>query len=126
MKTVEYKFVERIPNDIPEGILFISIEFETAIHKCCCGCGKEVVTPISPTGWKLIYNGETVTLYPSIGNWSFDCKSHYWIRENKVLWAEQWSSFEIEEVRRNEGSERKKYYKKKDKKRRNWKKWKFF
>ena len=126
MKTVEYKFVERIPNDIPEGILFISIEFETAIHKCCCGCGKEVVTPISPTGWKLIYNGESVSLYPSIGNWSFDCKSHYWIRENRVLWADKWSSSEIEEVRKNEKLEREKYYKKKNKKHRNWKKWKFF
>jgi len=126
VKTVEYKFVERIPNDIPEGILFISIEFETAIHKCCCGCGKEVVTPISPTGWKLIYNGESVSLYPSIGNWSFDCKSHYWIRENRVLWADKWSSSEIEEVRKNEKLEREKYYKKKNKKHRNWKKWKFF
>lgn len=121
MKTVDYRFVERIPEDIPEGILFISIEFETAIHKCCCGCGKEVVTPISPTGWKLTYDGESVSLYPSIGNWSFDCKSHYWIRENKVLLAKKWSSYEIEEVRNTEESERKEYYKKKDKKRKNWK-----
>lgn len=121
MKTVEFRFVERIPKDIPEGILFISIEFETAIHKCCCGCGKEVVTPISPTGWKLTFNGESVSLFPSIGNWSFDCKSHYWIKENKVVWAEKWTSYEIQKVRKGEDLERKEYYKKKDKKRKWWK-----
>lgn len=120
MKTLEYKFVERIPNDIPEGILFISIEFETAIHKCGCGCGKEVVTPISPTGWELIYNGEAVSLYPSIGNWSFGCKSHYWIKENKIVWAKKWSNYEIQEVRKSEELEQKEYYKKKDKKRKKW------
>ena len=28
---------------------------------------------------------------PSIGNWSFPCRSHYWIRNNTVQWAEEWS-----------------------------------
>jgi len=34
-----------------------------------------VVTPLSPTGWSLIFDGETVSLYPSIGNWNFPCRS---------------------------------------------------
>lgn len=29
----------------------------------------------------------TVSLAPSIGNWSFACKSHYWITGNEVRWA---------------------------------------
>jgi hypothetical protein len=69
--------------------------YGTAVHRCACGCGEKVVTPFSPTDWKLIFDGETVSLHPSIGNWNFKCRSHYWIRENRVDWAPQWSAEEI-------------------------------
>ncbi|MGN1157924.1 MAG: DUF6527 family protein [Agathobacter sp.] len=59
-----------------------------AVHKCACGCGQEVATTIAPNRWNLTYNGKTVTLSPSIGNWNFECQSHYFIRENTVVWAE--------------------------------------
>jgi hypothetical protein len=57
------------------------------------------VTPIRPTDWKLIFDGKTVTLHPSIGNWSFPCQSHYWIRGNRVKWARQWTQEQIEDGR---------------------------
>ncbi|MGO9620401.1 MAG: DUF6527 family protein [Desulfobaccales bacterium] len=69
--------------------------YGTAIHKCCCGCGEKVVTPFSPTDWKLIFDGVSISLDPSIGNWSFKCKSHYWIRHNRVIWAPRWSREKI-------------------------------
>jgi hypothetical protein len=69
--------------------LFISIEFGEALHKCMCGCGNEVVTPLSPTDWELTYNEETVSLYPSIRNWGFKCESHYWITRDKVKFIEK-------------------------------------
>ena len=94
--TIEYEFVEYIPNHLENGKVYISIPFTTATHKCCCGCGKEVVTPFSPTDWKLIFDGQSISLDPSIGNWSFACKSHYWIRDNKVVWASSWSRGEVE------------------------------
>jgi hypothetical protein len=47
--------------------------------KCCCGCGHEVVTPFSPTDWKLTFDCVSVSLYPSIGNWSPPCRAHYFI-----------------------------------------------
>ena len=72
---------------IEEGILYISVEYCTAIHKCVCGCGNEVVTPLSPTDWEIIFDGKTVSLDPSIGNWNFDCKSHYWIIKNRIRFA---------------------------------------
>jgi hypothetical protein len=57
------------------------------------------VTPLTPTDWKLIYDGETISLDPSIGNWSFPCQSHYWIRRNQVKWAGKWSDSEVEAAR---------------------------
>ncbi|ASO06891.1 hypothetical protein AREALGSMS7_03470 [Arenibacter algicola] len=95
MKMLQHKFVEFIPEKVEEGVLYISIEYCTVIHKCVCGCGNEVVTPLSPTDWKLTFNGKVVSLYPSIGNWNFECKSHYWIRNNKIEFAGRWTETEI-------------------------------
>lgn len=115
MKEIAYKFVEFIPDKIEEGVLYISTQYCTAIHKCVCGCGNEVVTPLSPTDWELTFNGKTVSLSPSIGNWNFKCKSHYFITKNKIHHARRWSDWKIEEGRNKDSSEKKKYFKKKKK-----------
>ena len=65
---------------------------------------------LTPTDWKLIFDGETISLDPSIGNWSFDCRSHYWIRQNRVKWAPQWSNKEIESGRAYDRLEKDEHY----------------
>lgn len=80
-------FVEFIPEPLCEGVLYISRRYSTASHLCCCGCGLEVVTPLNPAKWRLIERDGDVSLAPSIGNWGFPCKSHYWIAGNQVQWA---------------------------------------
>ncbi len=91
-KIIEFEpiFVKNyIPNEIEEGKLYISSNYRIAIHKCACGCGEEVVTDFdNQRGWDLKKNDDnTVTLYPSIGNFNFPCKSHYYITNNKVIWC---------------------------------------
>jgi len=88
-------FVEYLPDALEEAVLYVSVSFATVAHRCCCGCGQEVFTPLSPTGWQLTFDGESVSLNPSIGNWSLDCQSHYWIKRNRVQWARRWSREEI-------------------------------
>jgi len=96
--TITPQFVELIPTQIQDGILYISEKYGTAIHKCCCGCGHEVVTPLSLASWKLYRVGNIVTLHPSIGNWKFQCKSHYLIQKNKVIWVPSMSKQQIHRV----------------------------
>ena len=91
-----HEFVEYMPDQLKDGILYVSISFATVAHKCCCGCGREVVTPLSPTDWKLIFDGRSISLDPSVGNWSFPCKSHYWIRNDKIRWVGMWTREEID------------------------------
>jgi hypothetical protein len=88
---MQHKFVEYIPDEISSGIFYVSMQYGTVVHKCCCGCGTEVVTPITPTDWQLIFNGESITLNPSIGNWSLKCQSHYFIRKNEIVWCGPWN-----------------------------------
>lgn len=108
--SLDVEFVEYIPDDLQEQTLYVSIPYTTAAHKCVCGCGEEVITPLSPTGWKLIFDGETVSLDPSIGNWSLPCESHYWIRQNRVQWAPHWGRDRIEASRRARRAERDRHH----------------
>lgn len=116
MKTINFEFVECIPDVLEEGTVYVSLKHCVAIHKCCCGCHKEVVTPFSPTDWKLIFDGKSISLYPSIGNWNFPCRSHYWITNNNVVRAKRWTEKQIKRAREHDLSEKEKYF---DKKKRN-------
>lgn len=115
MKIIQFKFVEFIPSELEEGVLYISIEYKTAVHKCVCGCGNKVVTPLTPTDWEITYDGKTVSLSPSIGNWNFKCKSHYFITKNKIRYARRWNDWEIEDGRKEDSENKENYFRKKKK-----------
>ncbi len=88
--TYEVQFAGYMPDEFKQGILYVSMRGKIVIHLCACGCGEKVVTPISPNDWKLTFDGETISLYPSIGNWDFPCKSHYFIRNNRSVFVPNW------------------------------------
>ena len=104
------EFVDHIPEQLCDGVLYVSMRFGTVVHRCACGCGEEVVTPLSPADWRLTYDGRTVSLAPSIGNWSFPCRSHYWIDEGLVLWARGFTEAEVAVVRQESRTRRDGYY----------------
>jgi hypothetical protein len=99
-------FVDVVPQRLDAATLYVSIRYGSATHSCPCGCGHEVVTPLGRWDWKLIVEGEKVSLCPSIGNWSLPCQSHYWIRRNRVVWARRWSRSEIALVRARDAARR--------------------
>lgn len=80
-------FVDHFPEELEPGVLYLAMEFATSAHLCACGCARKVITPFSPTDWQMEFDGETVSLKPSIGNWSFPCRSHYWIRKCRIEWS---------------------------------------
>ncbi len=88
VKEFKIKFDDTFPEDIEQGVLYISMKYKTSIHRCPCGCGEKVVLPILPDRWHMYTDGKEVTLTPSVGNFSYPCKSHYFIRNNKVEWVE--------------------------------------
>jgi len=107
---LEHRFVEHIPETIERGVLFISMDYGTAAHSCCCGCGEEVVTPFTPTDWKMTFDGETVSLHPSIGSWSLACRSHYVIKHGRVIEAEPWTDEQVETERRRDRAAKARHY----------------
>ncbi len=117
MKTLRHEFIEFVPDVLEDGVLYISVLHCSAIHKCVCGCGNEVVTPISPDDWQLSFNGKSVSLRPSIGNWNFDCKSHYWITNNEIHHASSWKEYQLELERKTNIKSKRKLFSFKKRKR---------
>tara|TARA_R100000789_G_scaffold54057_1_gene53010 strand:- start:55 stop:480 length:426 start_codon:yes stop_codon:yes gene_type:complete len=110
IKKINHKFVDAIPERTEEGVLYLAMDYATAVHKCACGCGREVVTPLSPTDWKMGYDGVSVSLSPSIGNWSFPCRSHYWIKHSNIRWAGDMSDEQIAAGRAHDRRAKGRYY----------------
>ena len=108
---LRHEFVDYVPEHLKDGVLYVSIQFGTVIHRCACGCGEEVVTPLGPAEWRLTYDGRTISLAPSIGNWSLQCRSHYWIDKGRVRWARSFSADEVVRVRQKARKRRVGYYK---------------
>lgn len=109
---IEHVFVDRIPTVRRERTLYVSILFATAVHNCMCGCGTKVVTPLSPPQWKMIFDGETVSLWPSIGNSGLTCRSHYVIEQDHVHWASTWTNEKIAAGRARDKSLRDRHFSK--------------
>lgn len=79
---------EYVPNELNEGILYISFKYKTAIHLCACGCNNKTVTPLGVNEWTLTENDNKVSLRPSIGNFKGEnpYHAHYYITDNNIQW----------------------------------------
>lgn len=108
--SMTHEFVEYIPRELADGVLYGSIPYCTVVHKCPCGCGNKVVTPISPADWQLAFDGEAISLTPSVGNWSLPCRSHYWIRANQIRWSGSWTDEQVARVRARDDRNRVDYF----------------
>ena len=96
MKTVVYKpiFVGTLPDTtaIRPGELWISHRYRTINLRCPCGCGDLTVLSLHPSRWHVLFDGKTVTLDGPTGGsvWARSgCHSHYFIRKNIVIWADE-------------------------------------
>lgn len=107
---LEHRFVDFVPERLEPGILYVSMEYATAAHSCCCGCGEEIVTPFTSTDWKMTFDGETISLSPSVGNWHQACRSHYVITRGRVIEAGQWDDEQVAAERRRDRAAKAAHY----------------
>jgi hypothetical protein len=86
------------------------VKYKAMVHLCLCGCGNKVVTPLSPTGWRMTFDGKTISVHPSIGNWNLACRSHYWISDGRVRWSYEWSRDQIDAGFARDSQLKREYY----------------
>jgi len=87
LKKVPYVpvFVEEMPERIVEGEVYISKTYNTSRHLCLCGCERLVIMPLDDgkQWWHLVEEeNDTVSFIGSVGNYSFECQSHYIMTKN--------------------------------------------
>lgn len=58
----------------------------------------------------MTFDGETVSLRPSIGNWMQKCRSHYVINRGKVIEAGPWSDEKVETEWRRDRVAKERFY----------------
>ncbi len=64
-----------------QGKMYISLEYQTSIHRCLCGCGEKTVLPFGKDwAWNITVKDEKVTVTPSILQ-QYPCRSHYIITD---------------------------------------------
>ena len=89
--TLKTELVEYMPEKKEPGVIYVSHRFELAIHLCACGeCNQETVTDFGSwkQSWTLTLDAENrASLHPSIGNFQFSCRSHYWVKNGEVIWC---------------------------------------
>ena len=112
VRSVRPQFVDSVPRELAEGVLYISRKYGTASHLCCCGCCTKIVTPLRPTEYSLTEKDGAVSLFPSIGNWNHPCQSHYWIKNNQVVVAGKMSQAEIQLGRAHDDAMKAAYFSK--------------
>ena len=120
LTTIRLARVRYIPKTLEPGVLYVSEEFEAAVHLCACGCGLKVSTPLGPAEWSFLNSPNGPSLEPSIGNWQLPCRSHYVIADGNVRRGGQWSDIQVAAGRRAEEQRRQAYYASLDRERGFW------
>jgi len=115
LRQVRHEFIALLPEKVEEGVLYVSLQYKNMVHLCFCGCGNQIVTPLSPTGWSMTFDGRSVSIYPSVGSWKLPCRSHYWIRKGLVEWAPDWADEMVEAGLANDRAAKCDYYQRKAK-----------
>ncbi len=103
LRSVIPEFVEYIPSDgkdLVPGVVYISMKHRTVVLRCPCGCGQLSEFVLDPIRFRMMYDGKSVTFDPSIGNSNLKCRSHFWIRNNQILWCspmQRWATRQAQE-----------------------------
>ena len=108
MRLLEFREVRHIPEMIfpwfdaadalEDGVLYVvdgDQRDQTILYNCPCGCGSVVDIPyfradqqkeLMPS-WAYREKEGKATLSPSIYSSGWPCRSHYFIRHNKIVWC---------------------------------------
>lgn len=105
LKAITPEFVEYIPRegkDLILGIVYISMKHKMVVYRCPCRCGGLAEFMLDPIRFRMKYDGANVSFYPSIGISYLECRSHYWIRDNRIRWCAPLGDWESQQAQRRE------------------------
>lgn len=101
-RLTEFREVRHIPEflyamfddeqKLEDGVFYVVDNSPYVEYNCPCGCGGVVILPTKKhqdgyDGWGFKEQNGKVTLSPSVYSTGFSCRSHYFVRENRIEWC---------------------------------------
>jgi hypothetical protein len=83
---VTFAFVDSAPERLEPGKIYVSTKYRAIVHLCLCGCNEKVLLRLDPEDWSVTFDGRTISIHDSVGNVGLPCRSHYFVRRNRVDW----------------------------------------
>lgn len=99
--TYTYEAVERIPDQMREGVVYHTHKFKLAALLCACGCGHRVMLLV-PDSHQVSSQSGLVTIRPSIAVCDGPCKSHYFVTDGDIEWLPAFSAEQATSLMQNQ------------------------
>jgi hypothetical protein len=99
--TFIYEAVERIPNQLSEGVVYHTRKFKLAALLCACGCGHRVMLLV-PDSHQVTSENGLPTIRPSIAVCDGPCNSHYFVTAGKVEWLPAFTTAQATSLMHNQ------------------------
>ena len=99
--TYIYEAVERIPNQMREGVVYHTHKFKLAALLCACGCRHRVMLLV-PESHQVTSENGLATIRPSIAVCDGRCKSHYFVTAGQVEWLPAFTAAQATSLMQNQ------------------------
>lgn len=88
--------MKKLPSSLGNDLFIVGAKsgYKWAILSCPCGCGERIdicLMPSSNPRWELSLRKKRASLTPSIWVPAERCGSHFWIRDNRIVWYGRYS-----------------------------------
>lgn len=96
-----YLAVDRIPNQLSDGVVYHNQEFELGAMLCACGCGHRIDLLV-PDSHQITSVDGRATVRPSILVADAPCHSHYYISDGGVEWLSSFTPAQVTSIMRSQ------------------------
>lgn len=84
--------MKNLPSSLGKHLFIVGAQsgYKWAILSCPCGCGERIDICLMPSAnprWELSLQKKRASLCPSIWVPADRCGSHFWIRDNRIIWC---------------------------------------
>ena len=91
-RIVQVETMSEVPRRLG-GDLYIVVGAKPkwAVLECPCRCGDRIDVNLMESRqpcWRITVNRETISLHPSLWMPQDKCRSHFWVRQNRIDWVE--------------------------------------
>ena len=90
-RIVQIDSMSELPRRLGNSLFVVGSPPKWAVLRCPCGCGERIDVNLMKSKaprWTLELEQDGASLNPSLWMPADKCESHFWIRRNRICWAD--------------------------------------